>query len=109
MKNFTEAKTYYLKLINNNNINFDNNKYILSVIFSADLTKKTNFNSVKKEITQNIQDKEKVFFYTNSIYCLEDFHLCKKNFDEKIIMEKDTLKSEELIEIKNIYKTYNDF
>ncbi|MFA5916744.1 MAG: tetratricopeptide repeat protein [Candidatus Gracilibacteria bacterium] len=109
MKNFNEAKSYYLKLINNNNINFDNNKYILSVIFSADLTKKTNFSLVKKEITQNVKDKEKVFFYTNSIYCLEDFHLCKKIFDEKIITEKDTLKSEELIEIKNISKTYKDF
>ena len=109
MKNFSEAKNYYLKLINNNNINFDNNKYILSVIFSADLKNKTNLSNVKKEITQNVQDKEKVFFYTNSIYCLEEFHLCKKNFDEKIIMEKDTIKSNELLEIKNILKTYNDF
>jgi Na+-transporting NADH:ubiquinone oxidoreductase subunit NqrC len=109
MKNFTEAKTYYLKLINNNNINFDNNKYILSVIFSADLTNKTNFSNIKKEIAQNIQDKEKIFFYTNSIYCLEDFHLCRKNFDEKIIAEKDTLKSDELIQIMDVLKTYNDF
>jgi hypothetical protein len=81
----------------------------LSVIFSANLTNKTNLINVKKEITQNVQDKEKVFFYTNSIYCLDDFHLCKKNFDNKIITEKDTLKSEELTQIKDILKTYNNF
>ncbi len=107
MKNFSEAKKYYLKLLKNDN--FDNNKYILSIISSIDLNKKSNLSILKKEIEQNIQDKEKVFFYVNAIYCLEDFHQCKKNFDEKIIMEKDALKTEELIEIKNILKTYQDF
>ncbi len=107
MKKFDEAKNYYLSLLDDKN--FDNNKYILSAIYSIDLTTKTNLNKIKDEISSNILDKEKVFFYTNSIYCLEDFHLCKKNFDEKIIMEKDTLKSKELTEIKDIFKTYSDF
>jgi len=101
MKNFEEAKNYYLKLLNN--------KYILSLIYSKDVTKKINYDSIKQEIEKNISDKDKVFFYTNSLFCLEDFHLCKKNFDEKIIMDKDNLKLPELIEIKNALKTYTDF
>lgn len=107
MKKFEEANSYYSKLLNN--IGFNNNKYILSLIYSIDLTKKSNIDYLKKEIGKNISDKEKVFFYTNALYCLEDFHLCKKNFDEKITMEKDAIKTEELIEIKNILQTYNDF
>lgn len=107
MKKFEEAKNYYLKLLNV--VWFDSNKYILSLIYSKDITKKTNSDLVKNDIKQNIKDTEKAFFYTNAIYCIEDFHTCKKNFDEKIIMEKDNIKSVELNEIKNVLQTYTDF
>jgi hypothetical protein len=64
---------------------------------------------IKKEIELNIKDKEKVFFYTNSIYCLENFHQCKKNFDERIVIENDSLNLSELLEIKNVLQTYKNF
>jgi hypothetical protein len=107
LKKFEEAKNYYSLLLNN--IEFNNNKYILALIYSKDVTKKIDYDFVKKDIEKNINDKDKVFFYTNSLYCLEDFHKCKKNFDDKIIMEKDSLKLPELIEIKNSLQTYTDF
>ncbi len=107
MKKFNEANSYYFKLLNKPW--FDSTKYILSLIFSKDISKDWNITLLKNEIEKNITDKEKVFFYTNSLYCLEDFHQCKRIFDEKIITDKDTIKSPELIEIKNTIKTYNDF
>lgn len=107
LKNFKESLTYYEKLINIQW--FNKEKYILSLIYSNDILKKSWRESIIYQIEKNINDKEITFFYKNTLFCIEDFHQCKKNFDEKIITDKDNLKTTELNEIKHAIKTYTDF
>lgn len=107
LKNFNESLVYYKQLINNQW--FDTNKYILSLIYTNDILKKSWREKIINELKENIKDEEKIYFYSNTIYCVEDFHQCKKNFDEKIISSSDTIKSNELNEIKLAIKTYTDF
>lgn len=107
LKKFDESLVYYKQLINNQW--FDTNKYILSLIYTNDILKKSWREKIINELKANIKDEEKIYFYSNTIYCVEDFHQCKKNFDEKIISSSDTIKSNELNEIKLAIKTYTDF
>jgi hypothetical protein len=79
MKKFDEASIYFEKLLKYPNFNED--KYLLSILYSTDLTKKEEIESLKMKFNEHIKDQDKKFFYTNLLYCLDDFHLCKKNYD----------------------------
>lgn len=107
MKKFGDATVYYEMLIKHPN--FDDNKYILSLFYSYDLKNKEQVDLIKSKINENVIDEEKKFFYTNTLYCLEDFHLCKKNFDEKIFAKESNITWNELNEIKNAIQNYTNF
>lgn len=107
MKKFEDASNYYELLTKNDN--FDISKYLLTLIYSKDLTKKENIDFIKEKINKNIVDPEKIFFYTNTLYCLEDFHQCKKNFDNKLITENSSISLNELKEVKTAIETYTNF
>lgn len=107
MKKFEDASNYYESLLKNDN--FDTSKYVLTLMYSKDLTKKEDIEYIKLKITENIKDSEKAFFYTNTLFCLEDFHICKKNFDSKVFATDTNIKSTELNEIKTTVETYRNF
>jgi len=107
MKKYSEATTYYEQLLKHPN--FDNSKYVLSLFYKADLRNKNDVDYIKSKINENINDEEKIFFYTNTLECLEDFHICKKNFNEKLFTENTNIKLLELQDIKTAIETYNNF
>ncbi len=104
MKRFDDAVSYYKKLILKEQYE---KRYILSLFYSKDLTKKEERDLLKDTIKLDIKDSEKVFFYTTSIDCIDDFHLCKKTFEEKI--QNEDVKSNELKWMKTIMSTYLSF
>ena len=107
MKNFSEASDYYKQILHYSN--FDQKKYILSLIYWADLTKSSDRQKIKDEIYKNIMDWETRFFYANSIDCIENFHDCKVKFKDKFNELKNNPSSNELKEILTSETNYKNF
>ncbi len=107
MKNFQKAYNYYKLLLNLEN--FDETKYILSLIYYKDLWNINDVDEIKNELKTNLKNEEKIFFYENALNCLSDLHTCKKNYEEKIKELAWVINSKEMLEIKNAFDNYANF
>jgi len=89
MKRFKNAENSY-KVLDLKNTDIQN-KYILSLLYDTDITQKSSREKFLSDIQAMDLGEEAVFYYTNSMYCLDDFHECKikfnQYFDEKIEVE----------------------
>lgn len=102
-----KAFLYYSKAIDYNDDT--KNKYIKSLI-TINSDNLNNSWSIKS-IVENIEDvdinNEKKFYYTNSLKCILDFHICKKDF--WIYIEENWANIDELIKIKEAIDNYENF
>jgi hypothetical protein len=53
--------------------------------------------------------QEKIFFYTTALSCVDDFHLCKKDFSTYIEDITHTLNSKEMLALKTTLENYTNF
>jgi len=114
MKNWDNAFKYYKK-ISNNNINYKN-KLINSYLYSLDIDKlQTNTWYLNSSITNikkiQLLNSQENFYYSNSLECIKDFSLCKKDFAdyiEKIENKKETL-IPQLVNVKKALVDYKNF
>ncbi len=96
MNNFGKAYEYYKDL---KEWTITKEHLILTLFYSKDLNKILTEKLCKKEIKQLSLDEEEEMYYNNSIECLEDFHICKQNYQDYFKENKD-LKNKNLISIK---------
>jgi len=83
MKKFDKAYNYYSKITDY--INLDKEKSINSLIFSyTNKLTKENVDTILKEIDKFKLNEPELFYYKNSLSCIEDFSLCKLNFEKHI-------------------------
>lgn len=114
MKNWNNAFKYYDK-ITSKNINYKN-KFIDSYLYSLDINKlqtntwylSSSINNIKNVKLLNNQEK---FYYSNSLECIKDFSLCKKNFADYIEKIKENKKDliPELINVEKALIDYKNF
>ncbi len=112
MKNWWQAFKYYQKI--KTNLNYKN-QYINSFFYSLDTNKLKNdknylswtINNIKNLKLLNNQEK---FYYSNSLECINDFSLCKKNFQDYIAKNKEQIKNNPYLEhINNALNNYKNF
>lgn len=106
MKKFTSAYNYYSKITKQNFINKE--KMIQSLFYSKSLSSRSNLAYIKEELKNIKLSDEEIFYYENSLSCIEDFHLCKKTFNE-YFENNDDIKDENLLSIKNAIENYRNF
>ena len=78
LKKYNLAYKYYRKIKNYKHL--DKRKLINSIIFSTQLTK-DNIATIVSELKYLNLNEEDIFYYTNSIVCIDDLNLCKENFE----------------------------
>lgn len=107
LKNFKKSLEYYEKIKNDLN-EVDLEKYILNNFYNLNQKDKQSYDLAVKNITEikNI-DEENKYYYLNSLSCLEDFHLCKKSFQEYIWKNKEIW--EKISNIMSAIKNYEAF
>lgn len=132
MKKFNKSLDYYNKINDLNIVGSD--KYILNMIYLekfpekkvtinltnswTTLEQKENIENI--ELIQKVQsiqkkildleiDEQKKFYYTNALWCLINFHICKEKYQNYLAQDKLVLKEKRLINIKEKLKTYKNF
>lgn len=110
MKKWEKAYEYYDK-INDPKIIYKN-KYIKSYFYSLDFNKlkhnKTYLSwAINKVKNIKILNKEEKFYYSNSLVCIKDFSLCKKNYQDFI--EQNNVSFQWLVDIKQALEDYKNF
>lgn len=79
LKKYDKAYKYYSQIIDY--VNLDKNLTINSLFYSFnDKLTKDNIEYIKQELNKYSLNTEEYFYYTNSLKCVEDFSLCKENF-----------------------------
>jgi len=81
LKKYDKAYNYYLQIKDYTNLDIE--KTISALVFSYnDKFNIETIDFIKKEINKyNLTTKE-LFYYQNSLSCIEDFHICKQNFQD---------------------------
>ena len=101
LKNFKKAYSYYSKIKNYEKL--DNNMVSKSLISSVNIKESENIDYLLNELnTLNLSDDE-LFYYKNSLMCLTDFSLCKKDFS--LYFEEKKEENENNIEKSWTWKT----
>lgn len=107
LKNYKKSLDFYDKIKNNlSGKNLED--YILVNFYNINQKDKKSYDLVYKNINEikKLDDKNK-FYYLNSLSCLEDFHLCKKNYQS--FLDKNDDPGEKMMNIKNAMDNYNAF
>ncbi len=110
MKKWNKAYEYYDK-INDNKIIYKN-KYVKSFLYSLNIYKLKHNKlylswAINKINSINLLNNQEKFFYSNSLGCINDFSLCKKNFQD--YLEKNKLNIKQLTDIQNALNNYKNF
>lgn len=107
INSFKNSTIFYSKLLNSPEI--DNERYIFSMIYSSDYSKtEKTFSYIENIKSLDIPDEEK-FYYTNSLYCLIDFHECKVKFNDYLFDSEKEITHAGLLNIKEAIQKYRDF
>ncbi len=118
LKKYDKAYKYYSQIIDY--INLDKNLALNSLLYSFNnkLTKE-NIEYIKQELNKYSLSDNEYFYYTNSLKCIEDFSLCKENFETyfKQFKQDENLETgtwkileyENLISINDAIKNYYNF
>ncbi len=104
MNNFEKAYEYYKNLKEGT---IPKQHLILTLFYSKDLNKIVDRKTLQKELKQMNLNEEEQIYYINSIECLEDFHICKQNFQD-YFKENEKLKDKNLISIKESIENYKN-
>lgn len=115
LKNFKQAYIYYSKIKDNEK--FDKNKAITSLFYiKTDKFSTQNIQELNKIIDSYKLTPEEKFYYNNSLVCITDFSLCKKNFEEYFnktetwsLENNWKLTFDKLINIKTAFDNYKNF
>jgi len=112
MKKWDKAYEYYDKIEDNKIIYKD--KYIKSFLYSLNIYKlkhnKTYLSGAINKIKSiNLLNDQEKFFYSNSLSCINDFSLCKKNFQDYLEQNKDNITAKQLKDIQNALNNYKNF
>ncbi|MCT4617370.1 MAG: tetratricopeptide repeat protein [Candidatus Gracilibacteria bacterium] len=106
-KDFKNAYEYYLKIKDSENAPLD--KLVLSLIYGENLDSESSLRKLAFLIKQDFPlDSQSKFYYMNSLGCLNDFHLCKKNFNT-YFEKNENITDPKLLDIKNAIQKYRDF
>ena len=107
MKKYNLAYKNYKKIKDYNNLNKD--KAILALLYHKEISRKK-FDYFYKEMESFNLWEQKLFYYKTVLTCIEDFHSCKKIFQDYIYLSsKDIELIEELQNIKNAIENYKNF
>ena len=111
MKKWNDAYKYYSEIKNKNLVYKQN--YLKSFLYSLNIVKLKNNKKYLSWAIENIKkmkllNTEEKFFYSNSLTCIKDFSLCKKNFEDYLKKHKN-IKSKQLLDIKQALQNYKDF
>jgi len=111
MKKFESALNYYQKISSPDS---ESKKNInLSLWYMTDLRDPIRRNDLKKTLQELHGGSETWFYHTNSLSCIDNFHICKKDFDEYFISQevewKKNLNYSELIHIHEAIENYRNF
>lgn len=120
LKKFDKAYYYYKQI--KNYVNLDKQRAINSLIFSyTNKFSKENLNYIIKEINKFKLDEKQFFYYKNSLSCIEDFSICKLNFQNYLKQEETQTwiiewtwilnieKNSDLLKIKDAIINYDNF
>lgn len=101
---YKKANEHYQKIKNSHFL--DKKKAIFSLI-NDKWVNQENIEYLNQEIDSfNITDEEK-FYYKNSISCIIDYSLCRKNFQD--YFENNEIKTEEMEIMKKSFKAFQNF
>ena len=111
MKKWNKAFEYYDEIDDPKIIYKD--KYIKSYFYSFDLNKLKHNKSylswaINKINNIKILNKEEKFYYSNSLVCIKDFSLCKKNYQDYLEQEK-IINFQWLKDIQKALEDYKNF
>ncbi len=106
MKKYKSSYNYYSKILDYKHLNKE--KLILSLFYYKDLKSITQRKEIEIELNKYNLEKDELFYYKNSLKCIENFHLCKKDFN-KYFDENKEIKDLKLIEIKKAIQNYQNF
>ena len=80
MHKFTASQKYYSKIIDYSW--FDTNTLALAIMYAGKYETPEQRNAISLKLKDAWLSKDALFYYTNSLLCLEDFHSCKLNYDK---------------------------
>lgn len=106
LKNYTQAYNAYAKIVDHSWV--DLHKLWLSFIYSRSysIENKKIFEELISWLPLSAQDS---FYYTTVLECLEDFHICKKQFQESFALSEQEITSPRLISLQNAIIQYENF
>lgn len=104
LKNWEQAYKYYSQITNKELV--DNKKLFYSLLYSKNLEESESNLWMLDSINSFSKTQEEKFYYTNSLWCVKDFSLCKKNFQEFIEKPWFTPNSDEIKNIKLALDNY---
>ena len=107
MKKWSEAYKYYSKIKSTNIV--DKEKLVKSFLYSKDFEKSETLTGVIEELNTFNLNSQELFYYKNSISCLNDFHICKVDFQEYFENEDIIINNKKLLNIKLAIDNYNNF
>lgn len=105
LKKWSKARDFYKNLTNNSKASV--NKIILSSIYSLQTGNSGSTNEIINSINSLKIDKEQKFYYINAINCSNDFHKCKRAFED--YKSKNEVKTKEMTSIKRALDNYKNF
>jgi len=84
LKKYPQAYKYYAQIKNYKRLDMD--RAILSLIYSRMLSEK-NIAYIKSEIDTFPLHEDQIYYYKTSLFCIEDFSLCKQDFQDYFIQK----------------------